>query len=147
MRSFVLLVGVLALQFSASAQKTIITSEKAPKAIGPYSQAVEVAGFVFASGQIGLEPQTRKLVEGGIREQTRQALSNVTAVLEASGCTMSDVVSCTVYLKNIDDFTAMNDEYAKVFPANPPARATVEVSRLPMNALVEISCIAVRKSK
>lgn len=121
-----------------------IASRDAPKAIGPYSQAIVAGNLVFVSGQLGMDPATNTFVDGGIAEQTRQALANIRAVLNAADCTMQNVVSCTVYMKNLDDFAAMNAEYAKVFDVDPPSRATVQVARLPKNGLVEISCIAVK---
>ena len=124
--------------------RTIIKTEKAPQAIGPYSQAVEANGFVFVSGQIPLDPGTGSLVPGAIREQTKQAMENGKAILAAAGCTMSDVVKTTIYLRNIGDFGAVNEIYGSYFPADPPARATVEVSRLPKEVEVEIDFIAVK---
>ena len=120
-----------------------ISSDKAPKAIGPYSQAVKSDGksFVFCSGQIGFLPGG-EMVSGGIREQAKQTLANLKAVLEASGSSIDKVVKTTVYLKDMNDFTAMNEEYAKFFTANKPARATIQAARLPKDALIEIDCIA-----
>ncbi|MCX7861910.1 MAG: RidA family protein [Bacteroidales bacterium] len=124
--------------------KKIIYSEKAPKAIGPYSQAVEANGFVFVSGQLGINPETCMLVEG-IEQQTEQALKNLGAILEAAGCTYEDVVKCTVLLDDMDNFKRMNDVYARFFGQSPPARAAYGVVRLPMGAMVEIEAIAVKK--
>jgi 2-iminobutanoate/2-iminopropanoate deaminase len=121
-----------------------ITSLDAPKAIGPYSQAIVAGSMVFLSGQLGTDPASGSFVEGGVAAQTRQALANIRAVLTAADCAMEDVVSCTVYMKDLDDFAAMNAEYAKAFGTDPPARATVQVARLPKDGLVEISCIAVK---
>jgi 2-iminobutanoate/2-iminopropanoate deaminase len=126
--------------------KKIIFSEKAPKAIGPYSQAVEYNGFVFVSGQLGINPETNMLVEG-IENQTEQALKNLGAILEAAGCTYEDVVKCTVLLDDMDNFKRMNDVYSKFFGQSPPARAAFGVVRLPMGALVEIEAIAIKKNK
>ncbi len=123
--------------------KDIIASEKAPKAVGPYSQAVRVGNLLFLSGQIPLDPLSGQLVEGGIQHQTERVLENLRAVLEAAGLTFENVVKTTVYLKNLADFVHMNETYAKYFPANPPARATVEVARLPRDVSVEIDAIAV----
>ena len=123
--------------------KDIIASEKAPKAVGPYSQAVRVGNLVFLSGQIPLDPATGQLIEGGIQLQTERVLENVRAVLEAAGLTFENVVKTTVYLKNLADFVHMNETYAKYFSSNPPARATVEVARLPRDVSVEIDAIAV----
>jgi 2-iminobutanoate/2-iminopropanoate deaminase len=126
----------------------VVASERAPKAIGPYSQAIVVVppqgGMVFCSGQIPLDPATGQVVEGGIREQTRRVLDNLGAVLEAAGCGFAHVVKTTVFLKDLGEFQAMNDEYAKYFKETPPARATVEVARLPRDVRVEIDCIAAR---
>lgn len=123
-------------------KKEIITGN-APKAIGPYSQGVRTSGgFIFASGQIPLDPQTGELVAGGIAEQTERVLENLKAVLEADECSLEDVVKTTVYLKDIEDFAAMNTVYAKYFTNCPPARVCVEVARLPKDALIEIDCVA-----
>lgn len=123
--------------------KDIIASEKAPKAVGPYSQAVRVGNLVFLSGQIPLDPASGQLVEGGIQHQTERVLENIRAVLGAAGLTFENVVKTTVYLKNLADFVHMNETYAKYFSSNPPARATVEVARLPRDVSVEIDAIAV----
>ena len=125
--------------------KTKISSEAAPAAIGPYSQAVRVGDLIFTSGQVALDPATGVLVAGGIREQTERVFANLTAVLEASGVSFADVIKATVYLKDIGDFAAMNEIYARHLAADgvvPPARTTVEVARLPKDALVEIDLIA-----
>jgi 2-iminobutanoate/2-iminopropanoate deaminase len=123
--------------------KTIIASEQAPKAVGPYSQGVRVGNLVFLSGQIPLDPLSGHLVEGGIQHQTERVLENIRAVLEAAGLTFENVVKTTVYLKNLTDFVPMNEIYAKYFQSNPPARSTVEVARLPRDVSVEIDAIAV----
>jgi 2-iminobutanoate/2-iminopropanoate deaminase len=120
----------------------IISTEQAPKAIGPYSQAVISNGFAFLSGQIPLDPATGKLVEGDIQAQTERVLENLKAVLEAAGCTLGGVVKTTVYLKDMNEFTKMNEIYGRYFATNPPARATVEAARLPRDVRVEIDCIA-----
>ena len=122
----------------------LVSTDKAPKAIGPYSQATVAGPFVFCSGQIPLVPETGQLIEGGVTEQTRRVLENLDAVLRASGCTLTSVVKTTVYLKDLGEFAAMNEEYAKFFSARPPARATVEVARLPRDVRVEIDCVAFR---
>jgi 2-iminobutanoate/2-iminopropanoate deaminase len=122
--------------------KQIIQTAAAPKAIGPYSQAVQTNGFVFASGQIPIDPGTGEFVPGGIAEQTEQVLKNLTAVLEAAGSGLSRVIKTTVFLADMQEFSAMNDVYAKFFKDEPPARATVEASRLPRDAKVEIEAIA-----
>ena len=123
--------------------KEIITAHKAPAAVGPYSVAIRQNGFVFLSGQIPLDPQTGQIVSGGIEEQTRRVLDNVTAVLEGAGLTMTDVVKTTIFLKDMDNFSRLNDVYADYFKDHPPARSTVEVSRLPRDVEVEIEAIAV----
>ncbi|MBC8263610.1 MAG: RidA family protein [Anaerolineales bacterium] len=123
-------------------KREIIATEKAPGAIGPYSQAIRVGHFVFTAGQLGFDPATGKLVEGGIEEQTRQVLRNIAAVLEAAGSSLDKVVKTTVFLKNMGDFRAMNEVYGEFFANEPPARSTVEVARLPLEALVEIDTIA-----
>lgn len=119
-------------------------TDKAPAAIGPYSQAIEAGGFVFASGQIPLNPATGAIVEGGIQEQTRQALTNAKAVMEAAGLTLADVVKTTVYLSDMDNFASMNEVYATFFSHPYPARSAVAVKTLPKGALVEVECIAVK---
>ncbi len=122
-------------------------TEKAPKPVGPYSQAVIAGGFLFGAGQIPIDPRTGKIVEGGIEEQTRRVLENIKAVLEAAGCSLEDVVSVTVFLKDLNDFEAFNKVYAEYFPKDPPARTTVEVSRLPKGVKLEINFIAVVRSE
>ena len=122
--------------------KQIIQTEGAPKAIGPYSQAIKAGGFVFASGQIPLDPATGQFVSGGISEQTRQVMKNLTAVLEAAGSGLDQVVKTTVFLADMEEFAAMNEVYATFFPSEPPARATVQAARLPRDAKVEIEVIA-----
>jgi 2-iminobutanoate/2-iminopropanoate deaminase len=123
--------------------KTIIASEKAPKAVGPYSQAVRVGNLIFLSGQIPLDPLSGHLVEGGIQPQTERVLENIRAVLEAAGLTFENVVKTTVYLKSLTEFVPMNEVYARYFPSDSPARSTVEVARLPRDVSVEIDAIAV----
>lgn len=127
-----------------SAQKVFVSTDQAPKAIGPYNQAVVVGNMLFASGQIPLDPKTGVFVEGGIKEQSEQVLKNLRAVVENAGFAFSDVVSCTVYLSDMNNFAQMNDVYAKYFPKDFPSRATVAVAGLPKGALVEMSCIAVK---
>ena len=122
--------------------KEIIQTAHAPQAIGPYSQAVRSNGLVFASGQIPIDPATGQFVSGGIEEQTEQVLKNLTAVLEAAGSSLSRVIKTTVFLADMQEFSAMNDVYARFFRDEPPARATVEASRLPRDAKVEIEAIA-----
>jgi len=122
--------------------KDIVLTDKGPKPIGPYSQAVKANGFLFASGQVALDPRTNEFIGGDIRQQTERAMENIKAVIEAAGSNLHHVVKTTVFLKDMNDFTAMNEAYGKYFPAAPPARSTVQVARLPKDALVEIEVIA-----
>ena len=122
--------------------KQIVATAHAPQAIGPYSQAVTWNGLAFLSGQIPLDPATGRIVEGDIAVQTERVLENLKAVLEACGSTLAQVLKTTVYLKDMSEFPRMNEVYARYFPENPPARATVEVARLPRDARVEIDAIA-----
>ncbi len=119
-----------------------VSTSNAPKAIGPYSQGIKANGFVFCSGQIPANPETGELVKGSITEQTRQSLSNVKGVIEAAGSSMNKVVKVTVFLNDMNDFAEMNAEYTKWFSTPPPARAAVEVARLPKDVGVEIEAIA-----
>ncbi len=119
-------------------------TDKAPAAIGPYSQAIEVNGMVFASGQIPLDPATGNIVEGGIKEQTHQALTNAKAIMEAAGLTLANVVKTTVFMADMNDFAAMNEVYATFFSEPYPARSAVAVKALPKGVLVEVECIAAR---
>lgn len=121
---------------------TALLTADAPAPVGPYSQAIRVDGFVFCSGQVGLDPATGKLVEGGVVEQTRQVLNNLTAVLASAGLTLSDVVKTTIFLVDINDFGAVNGVYGERMGAPPPARSTVAVAALPLGARVEIEAIA-----
>jgi len=123
--------------------REIIQTEHAPQAIGPYSQAVKVNGLVFASGQIPTDPATGQFVAGGIKEQTEQVLKNLSAVLEAAGSGLEQVVKTTVFLIDMDEFVAMNEVYGRFFAEQPPARATVQAARLPRDARVEIEAIAI----
>jgi 2-iminobutanoate/2-iminopropanoate deaminase len=125
--------------------RTIVQTSAAPPAIGPYSQAIVAGDLIFCSGQIPLDPATGEIVEGGIEEQTHRVLKNLRAVLESAGSGLDHVLKTTVFLKRMDDFAAMNAVYATYFPDAPPARSTVEVSRLPRNVLIEIECIALAK--
>jgi 2-iminobutanoate/2-iminopropanoate deaminase len=122
-------------------RKTIKTSN-APQAIGPYSQAIEAGGFVFVSGQIPIDPKTNEVVQGDVNIQVKRILDNGKAILAAAGCTTARVVKTTIYLKSMDDFAAVNETYGEYFPTDPPARATVEVSRLPKDVRVEMDFIA-----
>ncbi len=124
--------------------REVISTSKAPKAIGPYSQGIATANLVFCSGQIPVNPDTGELVDRSITEQTKQCLSNLKAVLEAAGSSLSKVVKVTVFLNNMDEFQVMNEEYAKWFSQNPPARAAVEVARLPKDVSIEIQAIAMK---
>jgi 2-iminobutanoate/2-iminopropanoate deaminase len=119
-----------------------VETEKAPKAIGPYVQAIKANGFIYTAGQIPIDPKTGNFVEGGIIEQTRQVLENLKAVLAASGSSANQVVKTTVYLKNMTDFGAMNEVYAEYFGNVKPARSTVAVAELPRGALIEIDLVA-----
>ena len=122
--------------------KDRVHTDNAPKAIGPYSQAIKANGFVFASGQIPLDPVTMQIVEGGIREQTERVMKNLEAVLQAAGSSLEGVVKTTVFLKDLTDFAEMNEVYGSFFKQTPPARSTVEVARLPRDVRVEIDVIA-----
>lgn len=123
--------------------KTIQTT-KAPGAIGPYSQAVEANGFIFASGQLGIDPKTGNFVEGGVKEQTKQALTNARAIMEEAGLSLSNVVKTTVFLSDMANFADMNEVYSQFFSEPFPARSAVAVKTLPKNGLVEVECIAVK---
>ena len=123
-------------------KKKVIQTDKAPKAIGPYSQAIQAGNFLFLSGQIPLDPKTGELVKGDIRQQTRQVLENIKGVLESQNVGMEDVVKVTIFLKDIGNFNQVNEAYAAYFPSSPPARSTVEIARLPRDAEIEIEAIA-----
>jgi len=122
--------------------KDVVSTEKAPKAIGPYSQAIKVGGMVYTSGQIAIDPKINQFLDKGIEEQTRLVLDNLKAVLVASGSSLDDVVKTTIYLTNIDDFSKVNEIYATYFSSNKPARSTVCVAKLPKGAKIEIDAIA-----
>ncbi|HXT24575.1 MAG TPA: RidA family protein [Candidatus Eisenbacteria bacterium] len=122
--------------------KDVVLTEKGPKPIGPYSQAIKSAGFLFASGQVALDPRSNEFLSGDIRQQTERVLENIKGVLEAGGVNLQHVVKTTVFLKDMNDFAAMNEVYGKYFSSAPPARSTVQVARLPKDALVEIEVIA-----
>jgi 2-iminobutanoate/2-iminopropanoate deaminase len=122
--------------------KDIIATDRAPRAIGPYSQAVRAGNLIFASGQIPIDPATGEFVAGGIAEQTERVLLNLTAVFEAAGVTLAQVIKTTVFLLDMNEFAAMNEVYGRFFDKEPPARATVQAARLPRDARVEIEAIA-----
>lgn len=122
--------------------REVISTKDAPQAIGPYSQAIKANGFIFTSGQIAIDPATQQVVTGDAAAQTERVLRNLSEILEAAGSGLGKVVRCTVFLKNMNDFTAMNQVYGKYFSSAPPARSTVEVARLPKDVLVEIDVIA-----
>jgi 2-iminobutanoate/2-iminopropanoate deaminase len=122
--------------------REVIATKDAPQAIGPYSQAIKAAGWVFVSGQVAIDPATTNVISGGIAEQTERVLRNLQAILQAAGTGLENVVKTTVYLKNMSEFAAMNEVYGKFWKSSPPARATVEVARLPKDVLVEIDVIA-----
>jgi 2-iminobutanoate/2-iminopropanoate deaminase len=123
-------------------QKEVLTSEKAPKALGPYSAGIRTGCFLFLSGQMGLDPTTGDFVDGGIEAQTRQALLNIKNILVDADSSLGDVVKTTVFLSNIDDFSKMNAVYAEFFKQDPPARSTIQAGALPKNGLVEIEVVA-----
>ena len=123
--------------------REIVSTDKAPAAIGPYSQAIKTGGMIFCSGQIPIDPVTGEFVSNDIAEQTEQVLKNLSAVLEAGGTNLGNVVKTTVFLSDMSDFAAMNEVYGRYFSENKPARATVQAARLPRDAKVEIECIAV----
>ena len=124
--------------------KEIIFSKEAPAPIGPYSQAVKAGNSLFVSGQIALDPESGELINENITEETHAVMKNLEAVLRAAGYGFGDVVKCSIFIKNMDQFGTINEAYGQYFKTNPPARETVEVSRLPKNVNVEISCIAVK---
>ncbi len=123
----------------------VVSTEKAPKAIGPYSQAMVAGDLVFTSGQIPLDPNTQQMVPGDVRAQTERVMDNLAAVLAAAGASFASVVKATIFLADLNDFTAVNEVYGKRFPSAPPARSTVQVAALPKGARVEIDLIAFRK--
>ncbi len=122
--------------------KKIINTDKAPTPVGPYNQAILAGNFVFTAGQIAIHPETGQVVEGDVKQQTRRVIQNLEAVLKAAGTDLTKVVKTTVFLKNMNDFSAMNEVYAEFFKENSPARSAVEVANLPKDVLVEIECIA-----
>lgn len=126
-----------------SLKKETIHTDSAPKAIGPYSQAVRAGDFIYTAGQGGIDPQTGEIVQGGIEAETRQVLENIKNILEAAGTSLEKVVKTTVYLRDINDFAAMNVVYSTYFPVNPPARSTIQAAALPRGIAVEIDTIAI----
>ncbi len=128
--------------------KTVITTKKAPAAIGPYSQGIIAQGtLLFTAGQVAIDPAGGQVLQGDIKTQTRQVMTNLKAVVEQAGTTMEKVVKTTVFLKDINEFASMNEVYAEFFPVNPPARSTVEVARLPKDVKIEIEAIAIIEQK
>ena len=125
--------------------REVIATAQAPQAIGPYSQAIRAQGLIFTSGQIAIDPATQQVIAGDISAQTDRVLKNLSAILQASGSTLEKVLRCTVFLKNMGDFAAMNGVYGRYFKQSPPARSTVEVARLPKDVLVEIDVIALAR--
>jgi 2-iminobutanoate/2-iminopropanoate deaminase len=123
-------------------KKKVIQTDKAPKAIGPYSQAIQAANLLFLSGQIPIDPKTSELIKGDIRQQTQRALENIKGLLESQGLGMRDVIKVTIFLKDMGNFNQVNEVYATYFSSSPPARSTVEVAKLPRNAEIEIEAIA-----
>ena len=122
--------------------RDVISTDQAPKAIGPYSQAIRAAGLIFTSGQVALDPATQQVIAGDVAAQTDRVLKNLSAVLHAAGSSLDKALRCTVFLKNMGDFAAMNEVYVRYFTQAPPARSTVEAARLPKDVLVEIDVIA-----
>jgi 2-iminobutanoate/2-iminopropanoate deaminase len=147
-RPVTLLITLALFTFLGFAQKKVnrevVSTKDAPQPIGPYSQAIKAGGFVFASGQLALDPATGKLIEGDIKAQTERILKNLSAVLAGAGSSMDRVVRTTVFLKNISDFPAMNEVYGKFFTDAPPSRTTVQVAGLPRDALLEIDVVALQ---
>ena len=143
-RLFFLILGLSLFACETTSEKTkkVISTEKAPKAIGPYSQAIMVDDVLYLAGQIALDPQSGQLVEGGIEIQTHRVMQNLNAVLEAAGFSLNDVVQTQVFLSDLNHYSAMNAVYAKYFEESPPARAVVEAARIPRDALVEIMMVA-----
>ena len=122
--------------------REVISTQDAPQAIGPYSQAIRAQGLIFTSGQVAIDPATQQVIAGDVSAQTDRVMKNLAAILEASGSSLDKVLRCTVFLKNMGDFAAMNEVYGRYFKQSPPARSTVEVARLPKDVLVEIDVIA-----
>lgn len=127
--------------------KIVVTTNQAPSAIGPYSQAIKVGDFVFTSGQLPIDPTTGEIMSGGVREQVKRALDNLQAVLSAAGASLADVTKTTLYIKNMADFGVINETYGEYFTSNPPARSCVEVACLPKGVLVEVEAVAFVNSR
>ena len=125
-------------------EKKVVQTDRAPEPVGPYSQAVIAGGFVFCSGQIALDTATGALIEGDIRQETARVMENLKGVLDSAGCSFDNIVKTTIYVRDMNDFSAINEVYGSFFSDDPPARATVQVARLPKDANVEIDCIAVK---
>lgn len=143
-RVIFLLIVVLSINLVAQNKIRVVKTYDAPEAIGPYSQAIESNGFLFLSGQIAIDPSTNQIVGNNIESQTRQIFKNIKAVLKAAGTKMSNVVKCTVFMTDLNDFSKMNKLYEEEFEGHRPARSTVQVDRLPKDVLIEIECIAVK---
>ena len=142
---FILISGLLVLGCASKPLiREVISTNSAPAAIGPYSQAIRAGNTLYLAGQIPIDPETGRFVKGGIEEQTRQVLNNIKAVLNAAGFFMKDVVQCQVFLSDLNNYSAMNEIYSSYFQERPPARAAVEVARLPKDALIEIMVTAVK---
>jgi 2-iminobutanoate/2-iminopropanoate deaminase len=146
MKTQFIVICLLALSFTVNAQSKIKVTKTydAPETIGPYSQALEANGFVFLSGQIAISPSTNQIVGDNIEGQTRQVFRNIKAVLKASGAKLNNVIKCTVFMIDLNDFSKMNNIYEEEFEGHKPARSTIQVARLPKDALIEIECIAVK---
>jgi 2-iminobutanoate/2-iminopropanoate deaminase len=146
--TFLLMFSIFSLLSTISGgkmEKKVVFTEKAPKPIGPYSQAIIAGNLIFTAGQIPIDPATNQVVQGDIKEQTRRVLENLRAILESVGATFDDVVKVTIYMKDLNEFSAMNEVYSEYFKNSPPARTTVEVSRLPRDVRIEIDLIAIVK--
>lgn len=143
-RVFFLLLTVLSINLFAQNKIRVVKTYDAPEAIGPYSQAIESNGFLFLSGQIAIDPSTNQIVGSNIESQTRQIFKNIRAVLKAAGTKINNVVKCTVFMTDLNDFNKMNKLYEEEFEGHKPARSTVQVARLPKDVLIEIECVAVK---
>jgi 2-iminobutanoate/2-iminopropanoate deaminase len=144
MKYLILILLLFAGSFHAQNKLRIVKTYEAPEAIGPYSQAIESNGFIFLSGQISIDPTTNQVTGNSIEEQTKQIFNNINAVLKAAGAKLSNVVKCTVFMIDLNDFAKMNKVYEEEFKGHKPARSTVQVVKLPKNVLIEIECIAVK---